>query len=142
MNPAKITGSMLASVPPATITSASSRRIVLNASPTAWLPVAQALATAMFGPSAPSAIATSPDAESGRKCGRNIGDDPVRAALEQDCCWASIRSTPPAAVPMMTPTRSGHSRSTSSRASATASLARDQRELGRCGPYAAALSSG
>ena len=44
MKPAKTTGSIEASVAPAITTSASSRWIVFKASPTAWLPVAQALA--------------------------------------------------------------------------------------------------
>src|SRR5438105_4829569 len=122
IKPAKITGRMLASVPPATMTSASSRSTVLNASPTAWLPVAHALATAMFGPSAPMAIATSPDAESGKKCGRNIGETRSGPRSSSTCCWLSTRSSPPAAVPKMMPTRSGHWPATSSAASAMASL--------------------
>ncbi len=42
------------SVPPAIIASASPRWMTLNASPMAWLPVAQAVAGAEFGPFAPN----------------------------------------------------------------------------------------
>ena len=48
-------------MPPASITSASSRRIVSHASPIAWAPVAQADTVAKFGPSIPNAIATWPE---------------------------------------------------------------------------------
>ena len=41
---------MIASEPPATIRSASPRWMILNASPIAWLPVAQAVTTEEFGP--------------------------------------------------------------------------------------------
>ena len=123
MKPAKITGRMLASVPPASITSASSRAMVLSASPTAWVPVAQALATAMFGPSAPRAIATRPEAASGRKCGRNIGETRSGPRSSRIWCCESTLSTPPAAVPNTTPTRSAHSAAMSRPASALASFA-------------------
>ena len=41
---------MMASAPPASITSASPRWMIRKASPIAWLPVAQAVTTEEFGP--------------------------------------------------------------------------------------------
>ena len=123
MKPAMMTFSRLASVAPASITSASSRRIVSNASPMAWVPVAQADEIAMFGPVIPRWIAITPDAVSGRKYGRNIGAtrSGPREASTRSC--SMTRTTPPAAVPTTAPTRSASSSENSSPASATASRA-------------------
>lgn len=49
-NPAMDKPSILDSVPPATITSASPNWIILVASPMEWAPVAQAVTAAWFGP--------------------------------------------------------------------------------------------
>src|SRR5213078_2833372 len=54
--PAMVSGTTMASAPPAIITSASPRWIRRKASPSAWLPVAQAVTTAEFGPLAPKRI--------------------------------------------------------------------------------------
>ena len=61
-NPAIVSGMMIASAPPAIMTSASPRWMSLRASPIAWLPVAQAVMTEEFGPFAPKRMDTSPDA--------------------------------------------------------------------------------
>ena len=83
MNPAWISGTMGASAPPASITSASSRRIVSKASPMACPPVAQAETTAMFGPCAPMAMATWPVALSASMFDRKNGLRRRSAALFQ-----------------------------------------------------------
>ena len=53
---------MVASAPPATMTSASSRWMRRKASPIQWLPVAQAVTAQEFGPLAPMRMATWPEA--------------------------------------------------------------------------------
>src|SRR4029450_167369 len=60
--PAIVSGTMMASDPPAIITSASPRWMILKESPIAWLPVAHAVTTEEFGPFAPKRIDTRPDA--------------------------------------------------------------------------------
>jgi hypothetical protein len=52
-NPAKDSGVIAASDPPANITSASPRWIILNALPMQWLPVAHAVTEQEFGPLIP-----------------------------------------------------------------------------------------
>jgi hypothetical protein len=52
---------MAASLPPATMTSASPRRMACAASPSEWVPVAQAETIPKFGPRAPYSIATRPE---------------------------------------------------------------------------------
>jgi len=51
--PAMVSGTTMASEPPAIITSASPRWMILKESPMAWFPVAQAVTTEEFGPLAP-----------------------------------------------------------------------------------------
>src|SRR6266511_3260886 len=60
--PAMVSGRMMASAPPAIITSASSRWMIFMASPMAWLPVAQAVTTDELGPLAPNRIEITPEA--------------------------------------------------------------------------------
>ncbi len=60
-NPPTSVSKMPASEPPASITSASSRRIVSHASPIAWPPVAHAETVAKFGPVIPKLMATCPE---------------------------------------------------------------------------------
>jgi len=72
--PAMVSGTTMASAPPAIITSASPRWIRRKASPSAWLPVAQAVTTAEFGPLAPKRIETSPAAMFTMSIGMKKGD--------------------------------------------------------------------
>src|SRR5947208_1500759 len=72
--PAMVSGTTMASAPPAIITSASPRWIRRKASPSAWLPVAQAVTTAEFGPLAPKRIETSPDAMLTMRIGMKNGE--------------------------------------------------------------------
>src|SRR5438093_911182 len=61
-NPAMQSGMMMASAPPAIMTSASPRWMIFVASPMAWLPVAHAVTTDEFGPLAPKRMEIRPDA--------------------------------------------------------------------------------
>ena len=58
VKPATERRSTQASVPPATITSASPSRIMRKASPIEWAPVAQAVETLWFGPRSSCRMAT------------------------------------------------------------------------------------
>ena len=62
-----------ASVPPVIIASASPRWMILNASPIEFVPVAQAVTVAPFGPLAPKSIETCPVAMSGINIGTKNG---------------------------------------------------------------------
>ena len=62
VKPATPMGVMLASVPPATITSASPYWMERKASPMEWVPVAQAVTTLMHLPLRPNWMATFPAA--------------------------------------------------------------------------------
>ena len=72
--PAMVSGMMMASEPPAIITSASPRWMIFVASPMAWLPVAQAVTTAEFGPLAPKRIEITPEAMLTISIGMKKGD--------------------------------------------------------------------
>ena len=65
---------IVASVPPATITSASPSWISRAASPIAWLPVAQAVTTEWLGPWKPYLIETWPEARLIRHDGMKNGE--------------------------------------------------------------------
>ena len=65
VKPPTIASVMPASVPPAIIISASPRRMISQASPRAWPPVAQADETEKFGPVIPNEMATWPAATLG-----------------------------------------------------------------------------
>ena len=95
-----------ASVPPASMMSASSRRIVSQASPIAWAPVAQAETVAKFGPSIPNAIATWPEPTFGMPIGMKNGliRSGPRSAMSRTL--SNIVATPPRPDPRMTPVRS------------------------------------
>ena len=97
---------MPASVPPASITSASPRRIVSQASPMAWPPVAQAETIAKFGPRAPVLMATCPAATLGMPIGMKNGL--IRSGPRSTLIVMLSMSvpTPPSPVPRMTPVSS------------------------------------
>ena len=76
---------MQPSDPPAIITSASPRAMILNASPMACAPVVQAVQVAELGPLAPIRIETQPEArftiEAGIKKGEIFRGPPSKRAL-------------------------------------------------------------
>ena len=83
---------MIASAPPAIITSASPRWMILMASPIAWLPVAQAVTTEEFGPLAPKRIEISPEAMLTMSIGMKNGETrsgPFVVAAPRGCRAAS-----------------------------------------------------
>ncbi len=82
--PARMSGVIAASVPPARTMSAWPRRIVAAPSPIAVEPVAQAETGAKFGPVMPSWIAIWPLAVSTSADGMKNGETRSAAALEED----------------------------------------------------------
>ena len=105
--PASAIGVMVASLPPATITSASPARMRRSASPIACAPEAHAETVPKFGPSQSEL-----DRDLSRGHVRDHHRDEERAdAARAPCssrfaCWSSNVSMPPMPEPMMTPTRS------------------------------------
>ena len=100
---------MPASVPPAIIVSASPRRIVSEASPIAWPPVAQADTVVKFGPVIPKLIAICPAPTFGMPIGMKNGlirSGPRSALIEMP---STSVPTPPSPVPRITPVRSASS---------------------------------
>ena len=100
---------MPASVPPATMTSASPRRMISDDSPMAWPPVAHADTVAKFGPVIPKLIATWPAPTFGMPIGMRNGlirSGPRSALVEMPSMSVP---TPPSPVPRMTPVRSASS---------------------------------
>src|SRR5689334_2338063 len=112
-----------ASLPPASIRSASPYWIVRSAVPIAWFADAQADATLQLGPPRPKAMAIWPEAALdiilGTKNGLMRPAPFSRYFLS--CSWSSCR--PPMPLAMMAPQRKRSSLEKSSFASATASLA-------------------
>ena len=91
------------SLPPATITSASPRWIMWNAAPMAWLPVAHAVAVAMFAPLRPKRMLTLPASALTMSFGTTNGlteRGPLSNSLRRPC---SMVSMPPMPEPMATP---------------------------------------
>ena len=99
-NPPTLIGVMAASAPPAIMTSASPRWMILKLSPMAWAPVAQAVALAMLGPLAPKRMLTCPAARltmlAGMKNGEILRGPPSISAV----CSRSMTSKPPMPEPM------------------------------------------
>ena len=127
-NPAMPTGTMQASLPPVSMTSASPNLMMRQASPMQWLAVAQAVTMAMFGPRRPCSIEMKPLAILLIIIGIMKGDvrsGPFSAIF---VTWSSMVCRPPTPLPIITPARSrsveARSRPESSRlilAAATAS---------------------
>ena len=105
-NPPTTASWIAASVPPASMMSASSRRIVSHASPIAWAPVAHAETVAKFGPSIPNAIATCPEPTFAMPIGMKNGliRSGPRSAMSRT--FSNRVQTPPSPEPRMTPVRS------------------------------------
>ena len=94
-----------ASVPPATITSASPKAISRAASPMACTPVAQAVTAEWFGPLKPYRIETWPEARLTRAEGIKNGESRrVRPAWTSEAASWMV-SSPPIPLPIMTPVR-------------------------------------
>ena len=102
-NPPTSGSKMPASVPPASMMSASARRMISLDSPMAWPPVAQADTVAKFGPVIPKLIATWPAPTLGMPIGMRNGlirSGPRRALIEMP---STRVPTPPRPVPRTTP---------------------------------------
>src|SRR6185312_16888814 len=106
-NPAKITGTIDDSVPPAMITSASSRLMTSAASPIEWVPLAQAETMQWLTPRAPNMVAMWLVGVSISMFGSQCGDTRPGPRSSSTCCSSMIRGSPPAALPRMTPVRVG-----------------------------------
>src|SRR5262245_4095451 len=104
-NPAMVSGTTMASAPPAIITSASLRWMSRNASPSAWLPVAQAVTTAEFGPLAPKRIETRPDAMLMMSIGMKNGETRSGPRSISVLCASRSDEMPPMPEPISTPKR-------------------------------------
>ena len=106
--PAMPIGVIAASVPPVTMTSASSCWMALKASPMALAALAQAVATAVFGPRRPYWIETCPLAALTISLGivkaETLSGPFVQ--ISRECC-ASISFSPPMPEPRMTPAAEG-----------------------------------
>src|SRR5262245_19630257 len=98
-------GVIAASDPPASITSASPRRMISKASPMAWADAEQAVQVAEFGPRAPKRIDTCPAARlmiaDGMKKGEILRGPPSSRAR----CSRSMVVNPPMPEAMKTPIR-------------------------------------
>ena len=105
-NPPIAASWIAASTPPAIITSASRRRIVSQASPIAWPPLAQAETVAKFGPSGPKAIPTWPAPTLAIPIGMKNGliRSGPRSAITRTLSKSVF--TPPRPEPRITPVRS------------------------------------
>ena len=93
------------SAPPATITSASPYLIKRAASPIAWAPVEQAVATAWFGPLNPCLIDTCPDTKFIKAPGIKKGDTRLGPLSLSKLAVSAIDPNPPIPEPIITPVR-------------------------------------
>src|SRR6266850_3987305 len=118
--PAMVMGTMMASAPPAIITSASPRSMILAASPMAWLPVAHAVTTEELGPLAPKRIETSPAAMLTMSIGMTNGDTRSGPFSFRTFSPSISVLMPPMPEPMSTPKRVLSTLAGSSAASSTA----------------------
>ena len=94
------------SAPPATMTSASPYSMMRAASPRLWFAVEHALTIAMFGPSKPYWIDTSPATMLMIEPGTKNGEILRRPPRMKSDLVSSIIGSPPMPEPMHTPTRS------------------------------------
>ena len=102
-------GVMLASVPPATITSASPYWMARKASPMEWVPVAQAVTTLMHLPLSPNWMATFPAAILQIIRGTNRGSTRLGPFSRSFFSLRSMAWREPIPEPTLTPTRKGSS---------------------------------
>ena len=109
------------SLAPAIMATASPRRMVSKASPTAWAPEAQAEVMAKLGPRAPTAIEICPAAMSAIIIGTVKGLTRSGPRSTRTWCASSICCRPPIALATSTPTWSRFSSLITSPDSATAS---------------------
>ena len=141
VNPATPIGVMLASAPPATITSASPYWMVRNASPMEWVPVAHAVTTLMHLPFMPNWMETFPAAIlliiSGTRSGFTRPGPFSRSFLYSRSTDCRL----PIPEPMLTPTRNGSSWLISSPASSTACLVAATANWQNCSILFAAFGS-
>ena len=107
-NPPIVTASTHASVPPASIKSASPRWIDRNASPTACAPAAHAVAVVRFGPRKSCAIDTCPAAALHKTRGTKNGESflPSLPRSSKRPAWVTSE-TWPIPLPIDTPARVG-----------------------------------
>jgi hypothetical protein len=112
-----------ASQPPASMTSASPRRIISVPSPIAWPEDAQALVGAKFGPSAPKVMAAWPAAMFETAIGMKNGLSRSGPRVAHVPIWSMSVPVPPRPEPIMipVPSASSPSRRGGSPASASAS---------------------
>ena len=122
-NPAMVSGTMIASAPPAIIRSASPRSITLKASPMAWLPVAHAVTTEVFGPLAPKRMEMRPDAMLTISIGMRNGETRSGPFSCRMCSPSSNVVMPPMPEPTIVPKRAASTLARSSPASWTAMTA-------------------
>ena len=118
--PPTASGVTTASVPPANMTSASSRWMTLKASPMAWAPVAHAVAGAEFGPLQLKRMETCPAARLMISPGMKNGETRLGPRSSIFVCISSMSGRPPMPEPMITPRRSWSQVFGSSLASSTA----------------------
>ena len=111
---------MMASEPPAIITSASPRSMIRMASPMAWFPVAQAVTTDEFGPLAPNRMAMTPEAMLMMIMGMKKGETRSGPLVRSVSKFSSRVSRPPMPEPTSTPKREASTRSAWIPASSTA----------------------
>ena len=103
--PAKPIGVRAASLPPVIMTSASSYWIARSASPMELAALAQAVATAKFGPLTPCIAETWPLAELTMSLGIVNGETLSIPFVSSRSCWASNSASPPIPEPITTPQR-------------------------------------
>ncbi len=108
-NPPIASSVTVASAPPATITSASPRRIDFAASPRQCVDVVHAVTMARFGPFAPSMIDRLPAIMLMIVPGMKNGEILLGPFLFSSSCMVSIRCSPPMPEPKFTPTCSAFS---------------------------------
>ena len=113
-NPPMVASWMPASTPPAIIMSASPRRIVSQASPSAWPPLAHADTVAKLGPMAPVAMATWPAATFAIPIGMKNGEIRSGPRCPITSTLSNRVATPPSPDPTITPVRAARSSSSRS----------------------------
>jgi hypothetical protein len=105
--PARLVGVRQASAPPATATSLRPLATQRAAFATAWVPVAQEVATVSHGPSSDHRIDTAAEAAFGITMGTVSGETDRSPLFWRISACCSQESAPPIPLPISTPTRSG-----------------------------------